>query len=59
MTAFLLFKTGTLTEGDLDLAGVCESRDGQFQAEFLRVFVELYKIPSFSAMIVQLIKIFR
>ena len=24
-------QTGTLTEGDLDLAGVCEARDGQFQ----------------------------
>ena len=24
-------QTGTLTEGDLDLAGVCEVRDGQFQ----------------------------
>ena len=24
-------QTGTLTEGDLDLAGVCETRDAQFQ----------------------------
>ena len=24
-------QTGTLTEGDLDLAGVCEAREGQFQ----------------------------
>ena len=26
-----VLQTGTLTEGDLDLAGVCESRDAQFQ----------------------------
>ena len=25
------FQTGTLTEGDLDLAGVCEAKEGQFQ----------------------------
>jgi hypothetical protein len=26
----VLFKTGTLTEGDLDLAGVCQSQNGRF-----------------------------
>ena len=26
----ILLQTGTLTEGDLDLAGVCETREGQF-----------------------------
>ena len=27
---FVFPKTGTLTEGDLDLAGVCETHNGRF-----------------------------
>jgi hypothetical protein len=31
LTVFFTFhKTGTLTEGDLDLAGVCESQNARF-----------------------------
>ena len=30
-------QTGTLTEGDLDLAGVCEARDQQFQVIFIPI----------------------
>ena len=38
----IFFQTGTLTEGDLDLAGVCEIRENQFQVNFF------CQIPDFT-----------
>ena len=34
----LWHQTGTLTEGDLDLAGVCEIRENQFQVNRFKIF---------------------
>ena len=40
------FQTGTLTEGDLDLAGVCEIRENQFQVKFWYKFQMLSSTPA-------------
>ena len=45
--AELLLQTGTLTEGDLDLAGVCESRDAQFQENV----TDPHNLPSDSLLV--------
>ena len=46
-TSHLVFQTGTLTEGDLDLAGVCESRDAQFQENV----TDPHNLPSDSLLV--------
>ena len=45
--AELLLQTGTLTEGDLDLAGVCESREAQFQENV----TDPHNLPSDSLLV--------
>ena len=37
-SVLLWYQTGTLTEGDLDLAGVCEIRENQFQVNRFKIF---------------------
>ena len=43
----LLLQTGTLTEGDLDLAGVCEAREAQFQENV----TDPHNLPSDSLLV--------
>ena len=42
-----MLQTGTLTEGDLDLAGVCEAREAQFQENV----TDPHNLPSDSLLV--------
>ena len=42
-----MLQTGTLTEGDLDLAGVCETREAQFQENV----TDPHSLPSDSLLV--------